>query len=290
MVMVYLAAVALASTAWGQGTKPATDPKLKPRPVTLKTKDGIQLRAFYFPSEKGKEAITVMLVHEWQGKGASPYGKLVMALRDAGCAVIAPDYRGHGGSTQKTEKKKFNIAQMSKRDVENIIIYDLEKAKSFLKRENNEEKLNLNALVLIGIGEGCVLAAHWAQRDWSFPSVGRKKQGQDVKCLVFVSPEKQIKGVAIDPAINSLVRLPIMVVAGVSSPEASEAKRLAKRLEGMKRRIGKGTASGFELKMIDTALSGPALVKELSSVISGITQFVTSQVVISEDENPWIAR
>jgi pimeloyl-ACP methyl ester carboxylesterase len=290
MMMVFLFAIVVASSVNGQGVKTKDDPKLKPRPVTLKTKDGIELRAFYFPSAKGKEAITVMLVHEWQGKGASPYGKLVKSLRDAGCAVLAPDYRGHGGSTQRTKDKKFNIAQMSKRDVENIIAFDLEKAKGFLKQENNEENLNLNALVLIGIGEGCVMAAHWAQRDWNFPSVGRMKQGQDVKCLVFVSPEKQIKGVAIDPTLGSLVRLPMMVVAGASSPEASEAKRLAKRVEGMKKRIGRGKATGFEFKSVDTSLSGPALVTELSSVISGITEFITNEVVISDDENEWIAR
>lgn len=290
LVMVYLFAIVIASTVSGQEAKPKEDPKFKPRPVTLKTKDGMEIRAFYFPSDKGKDAITVMLVHEWQGKGASPYGKLVKSLRDAGCAVLAPDYRGHGGSTQRTKDKKFNIAQMSKRDVEKIIAFDLEKAKGFLKKENNEENLNLNALVLIGIGEGCVMAAHWAQRDWSFPSVGRMKQGQDVKCLVFVSPEKQVKGIGIDPAINSLIRLPVMIVAGASSPEASEAKRLSKRIEGMKKRIGRGKATGFEFNSVDTSLSGPALVTELSSVISGITDFITNEVVISDEENPWISR
>jgi hypothetical protein len=295
MVMVYLMAIVVAATVSAQRPKGNQDPKLKPRPVTLKTKDGLQLRAYYFPSDKGKEAIPVLLIHEWKGN-ASPYVKLVVALRDAGCAVLVPEYRGHGGSKEYTNargvKDKFNVNQMSKRDIDNIIRLDIEKGKSFLKGENDAEKLNLNALVVIGVREGCVLAAHWAQRDWSFPSVGRMKQGQDVKCLVFISPQKQIKGVGIDPTLSNpnLLRLPIMIVAGEQSPEASEAKRIAKRIESIKKRMGRGVASGFELRMVDTPQGGSRLVRDVSSVIPAITKFVTSHVSISEDENPWIER
>ncbi len=126
---------------------------------------------------------------------------------------------------------------------------DLEKAKAFLKEENNEENLNLNALVVIGVREGCVMAAHWAQRDWSFPSVGRMKQGQDVKCLVLISPEKQIKGIGIDPTLTNanLIQLPMMIVAGESSPEAAEAERVAKRVEAVEETNGQG--SGFRFRI-----------------------------------------
>ena len=67
------------------------------------------------------------------------------------------------------------------------------------------------------------MASHWAARDWSFPSVGRMKQGQDVKALVMISPEKQIKGVAIDPVLKdpNLLNLPILIVRG-KTKSASE--------------------------------------------------------------------
>lgn len=297
MVLVYLAAIVVAATATAQKPKqdPKQDPKLKPRPVTLKTKDGIDLTAYYFPSDKGKEAPTVLLVHEWQGQ-ASPYVKLVVALRNAGCAVLVPDYRGHGGSKEfvnaRGDKETFNLAQMSRQDVENIILFDLEKAKGFLKEENNKGELNLNALIVIGVREGCVMAAHWAQRDWSFPSVGKMKQGQDVKALVLISPEKQVKGTGIDQPLSNpnLLRLPMMIVAGSASPEAEEANRIAKRVEAIKKRIGRGEASGFELKLFDTTLSGPALVNDVASVVPAITNFVKTEVKISADENPWVER
>lgn len=295
MVLVYLASIVVAATAVGQRPAPKQDPKYKPRTETLKTKDGIELRAFYFPSDRGRDAPTVLLLHEWNGQ-ASPYGRLVQALNKAGAAVLVPDYRGHGESKYFTnargEKDEFDIAQMSSRDVENIVTFDLETAKGFLKEENNKEMLNLNALVVIGVREGCVMAAHWALRDWGFPSVGRVKQGQDVKALILISPEKQIKGLAIDEAITSapLIRLPVMIVAGSDSPEMSEANRIAKRVEGLKKRVGRGKSEGFQLSQIDTALSGASLVNEAASVIPAIVKFVTTEVAVGENNNPWVKR
>jgi hypothetical protein len=281
--------------ASAQVRKPVEDPKLKPRPVTLKTKDGVNLVAAYFPSEKGKDAITVLLVHEWQGQMA-PYAKLVNTLRDAGCAVLVPDYRGHGGSTEYVDSKgvtkKFNIARMSKRDIENIIKYDLEESKQFLKGENNEELLNLNAMVVIGVQEGCVMAAHWTVRDWKFPSVGSVKQGQDVKALVLISPEKIVKGVPLDSALSdsNLLKLPIMIVGGITSPEAEETERIFNRLEIVKKKASRGEAQGLEMKSVKSSLSGHALVNKNADVISAIVKFVTENVKVSEQENPWVER
>ena len=82
----------------------------------------------------------------------------------------------------------------------------------------------------------------------------------------------------------------MMIVAGESSPEAAEAERLGKRIESVKRRMGKGVASGFKQLMVPTPLSGPSLVNDVSPVIPAITKFVKEHVVISEDENPWIER
>ena len=294
-VLVFLAATATVATASAQQPNDQEDPKLKPRVVTLLTKDRVPLKAYYFPSGKAKEAPTVLLVHEWQGQ-ASPYLKLVMALQESGCAVLVPDYRGHGGSKQYIGRggkpEEFKLGQMSRRDIEKIVVMDLESSKKFLVEENNAGNLNVNALVVIGVREGCVMATHFAARDWSFPSVGRRKQGQDVKALVLISPEKQIKSVAIDQALNhpAVLSMPIMIVAGETSPEASEAQRLGKRIESIKHRVGGGTAVGFESKLPQTALSGPALVNEVPKVFPAIVEFVRQAVPTSNGMNPWIER
>ena len=259
---------------------------------TLKTKDGLELTAYFFPSEAGTAAIPVMIVHEWEGQ-SSPYGGLAAALQKAGCAVLAVDYRGHGASnSEDSPSPKLSPTTMSRRDVESIVALDLESAKAFLKQQNNAEKLNLNAMVVIGIREGAVLAASWAARDWSFPSAGRIKQGQDVKALVLISPAKQIKGVPIEGMFRSaaIMQLPIMVVAGKDSEEGPDAKKMARRIESTKRRFGRGAVEGFEEKILPTQMSGPMLVQRSRDVVTAITEFIKKSVPVSDRENPWIDR
>lgn len=278
-----------------QGKNGEKDPRLEPRPVTLKTKDGMELRAFYFPSDKEKAATTVLLVHEWKGQ-ASPYYKLVLALNKAGCAVIAPDYRGHGGSKEyvnlRGDKAELDPEKMSRQEVEAIVAMDLEKTKGFLKDENNEGYLNLNSLVVIGVGEGCILGNLWAMRDWSFPSLGRVKQGQDVKGLVMISPEKQLKGLPIEPSFNdpNLLQLPILIVAGEDSREASEARRMATRIEARKKRAGRGEVNGLRVEMLDSDLSNAPLVTGVAEAIPAIVSFVTTEVKGDDPKNPWVER
>ncbi|TWU40703.1 alpha/beta hydrolase [Novipirellula artificiosorum] len=293
---VCLISIAMASLAVGQdrGAKKKEGP-LPVEPMTLKTRDGISLRAAYFPSKKQKDAIPVLLIHEWQGQG-SPYLKLVLALQEAGCAVLVPEYRGHGGSKDYVDIRgniqQFNPATMGKRDVERIIAFDLEEAKQFLKEKNNKGELNLNALVLVGIREGGIFASLFTVRDWRWPSVGRKKQGQDVKALVLISPEKQMKGLSIDSTLTdpNLIRLPILVVAGDTSPDAAEANRVSKRIEGYKKRMGQGKAIGFKQEMLKTSLSGPALVNEAEKLIPTVVSFVTENVSADGEQNPWVNR
>ncbi|EMI47161.1 alpha/beta hydrolase [Rhodopirellula sp. SWK7] len=278
-----------------KGAKEEEDPALKPRPEILTTKDNIKLNSFYFPSKLGKEGAPVILVHEWKGQGA-PYLKLCVSLREAGFAVLVIEYRGHGNSKKYTDRsgaeKEFNLSTMGRRDVEAIVRYDIEEAKQFLKEENNAGRLNLNALCMIGVEEGAILAGYWAARDWKIPSVGRMKQGQDVKAMVYVSPEKNLNGLSMNTPVTdaNLVRLPTMIVAGKASSQGKESERMGSRLETVKKKLNRGAASGFSMLLPATNLSGPALINDESTVIPGIVDFLKENVRISKSENPWIER
>lgn len=275
--------------------KKSDDPALKPRRELLKSKDGVKLTSFYFPSDQGKEAVPVIVVHEWKGQ-AAPYPKLCMKLREAGFAVLLLEYRGHGNSRKFTnargEEEDFNLATMSKRDIDLIIRYDIEEAKQFLKRENNAGRLNLNALSLIGVKEGAIIAAYWASRDWKIPSVGRMKQGQDVKGLVYVSPEKNLKGMAMTSATQdpNLIRLPTLLIAGGQSPQGGTAERIGSRIETIKKKQNRGSVKGYQLELPPTNLSGPALINDVSTVIPKIVSFLKENVSGAEGDNPWINR
>lgn len=271
------------------------DPALEPRPEMLITKDGVPITVYYFPSDKGKDAIPVMIVHEWKGQ-AAPYMKLCNALRKAGFAAIVVEYRGHGNSKTYRDRTgaehDFNISTMGRRDADAIVRYDLEEAKQFLKEENNAGRLNLNALCMLGVKEGAILAGYWADRDWKIPSVGRMKQGQDVKAMVYISPEKTFHGLAMNTPITepNLLGLPTMIVAGQNSSQGSEAERMGNRLESVKKRLHRGTARGFEMILPKTNLSGPALINDDATVIPKIIEFLEKNVHVSKTENPWIDR
>lgn len=290
--------------AAGQRPMPTAVPAARPgakkpeRPaaktLSLMTADGVMLRTLYFPSDKGKEAVPVILIHEWQGQ-ASPYAGLVKALWDAGCAVVVPELRGHGGSKEQEiagRKREFDVSRMGKADVMSMITGDLEAVKKFLVEENNAQRLNLNALTLVGIREGAILASHWAVRDLNFPSVGALKQGQDVKALVLISPERNIKGVALDETINDrvFVQLPFQIVVGKTSRQASETERFHKKLEGLKKRMARGDAKDLQYVELATSLDGPALINDVPGVIEKVKAFIDTTMIANAGRIPWVAR
>ena len=296
VVSVLVIAFSIPTTLTAQPPAGKPKPLPKGRPVKLLAKDGVELAGFYFGSNKEKAAIPVLLVHEWGGQKGF-YGRLCLALQKSGCAVLALDYRGHGGSREYIDRsgktKEFELRTMNKSHVASIVNLDLEAAKAFLKKENNEGNLNLNALVLVGVRDGCVLAGNWAQRDWSFPSVGSRKQGQDVKALVMISPERILKGVTVERALitPAIASLPIMIVVGEGSKEESDSKRIYKRVEVAKKKLSsKKEAENLELLEIKQPLGGAALITGAPKVIPDIVKFVTEKVEISEIDNPWIER
>ena len=276
------------------GAADAGKKKEKPpmQPLDLVTADGVQIRAYYFPSTVGKEAIPVIVVHEFESQ-AGAYAGLVRKLSDLGCAVIVPDLRGHGASRPQatTEKSKVDLSKMTKVDVLATITGDLEAVKKFLVLENNAERLNLNALAMVGIGEGAVIAGQWAMRDLNFPSTGTIKQGQDVKAMVLVSPRRSHKGVSLEDALNDplLATLPFLIVVGNESPHLGDAERLVKKLETAKKRITRGEPVGLTLSPVKSSLTGKQLVSDVPDTVTKIAAFL-DQLVKNAPRIPWVER
>lgn len=291
-----LAQAPTAQTPANQNPPPAGKKKENPlafRLETVTTKDGVPIAFGYFPSDKGNKAVPVILLHEWKG-AAPPYSPLALELQKAGCAVVTPDLRGHGGSRTYTDprgqQKTFDLSRMTRQDVQAMLARDIEAIKGFLKTENDAEKLNLNALTLIGFGEGGILAANYAVLDWNFTDIGEKKQSKDVRAIVAVSPERVFLGTTFDLGVRHpfVSRLPWLIMAGEQSGQASEAEKLHKQLDRL-RKTGP-TAGPADLVLLPSSFSSVRLVRETRDCIPRIVNFVKVQVIDNQDKFPWVNR
>lgn len=168
-------------------------------PVTLKgedfiTSDGVQLVGTYYPSSVGKEAVPVMIIQDLD-EDRKTLQPLAVALQEQGCAVVTLDVRGQGDSNKYVKKipgrndvveKPIGKLIMNKDTLRKMVEIDIETFKRFLNRQNNDGKLNVRKLCLVGVGgSGSALATAYANLDCSWASQG---QGADVRALALVSP------------------------------------------------------------------------------------------------------
>src|SRR5262252_1808860 len=75
--------------------------------VTFDTVDGVTLQGTFYPSPKGKDEPTVLLLHKiGSDSHKDGWDGLAKALNDKGYSVLSFDFRGHGKSTS-VEPEKF---------------------------------------------------------------------------------------------------------------------------------------------------------------------------------------
>ena len=168
-------------------------------PVTLKgedfiTRDGIQLVGTYYPSTVGKEAVPVMIIQDLD-EDRKTLHSLAVSLQEQGCAVVTLDVRGQGDSNKLIKKipgkndvveKPLGKVAPNRDNLRRMVEIDIETFKRFLNRQNNDGKLNVKKLCLVGVGgSGSALATAYAAMDCSWASQG---QGADVRALALVSP------------------------------------------------------------------------------------------------------
>ncbi len=151
--------------------------------VRFETVDQVELKGTYWPSNKGKKGPVALLLPRIGGShNEDGWKALAEDLQKAGFAVLAFDYRGHGGSKSVGEKfwkyptnlggityraragKMPDTIELSqfKNGYLPHLVDDISAAKSYLERRYNDEgACNLSNLVLIGAEDGATLGALW---------------------------------------------------------------------------------------------------------------------------------
>lgn len=240
--------VGQAAEAQQSGDAPAIEVP-DPEEIELVAADDLILKATYYPSSLGKEAVPVVLLHAFKGERRD-YRELAKYLQNLGHAVLAPDLRGHGESTRFKEPEAglpgrrpparervldASSGRMPLDEFKKMVTHDMETMKKFLMSENNSAKLNIEKLCVVGAEMGAVVALDWARLDWSWPPLAIGKQGQDVKALVLLSPTWSYRGLQIRDALALAPirnRLAVLLLVGKgSSRDTAEAKRLYSSLQ-----------------------------------------------------------
>jgi pimeloyl-ACP methyl ester carboxylesterase len=209
----------------------------------LTTKDGVRLGITYYASDKGQEAVPVVLLHDHK-ESRVVFNPLATALQNPpdpdspSLAVITFDFRGHGESTTAMgpggQIRKFDAARLRTGDYRAMVQFDMEAVRKFLVDKNDAGELNLNKLCLVGVGMGANVAVYWAAKDWSAPPLAVGKQGQDVKGLVLVSPRWNYRGLKLlepmkYPAIRSSIST-LIAFGDEDGKTARDAKNIYKIL------------------------------------------------------------
>lgn len=205
-----------AVAAEAEKAKPATTPAkpaaaqstpdkkidLRPQEIggnELVTKDGVQLKATFFPGPKGKESVPVILLHGHKGD-RKEFVALAPSLQKQGHAVLTPDLRGHGESTMTVGGRKLDAARFSADQFEQMVYEDMEALRRFLLRKNNDGELNISKLCVVGSEMGALVALSWARYDWF--SLTGERPPMHVKALVLLSPPRSMPGLNSAQALN----------------------------------------------------------------------------------------
>lgn len=270
--------------------------------LELKTKDGWQIHAVYYPPKpgikKGQEVVPVIAVHGWGGLG-SEYGDLAAVLQAEGHAVVVLDLRGHGKSIS-VERLSGHVSvdrfqHLGPADMNNMVL-DIEAAKRFLVEENNQARVNIEMLCVLAAEESCITALNWAELDWSWPLRPEYKQGRDVKALVLLSPMTAFKRTRAGSSIVcAAARMwSILIVAGKQDRDAAgEAKRLHTLLAKPRPALPKDELAEKQdlfLDLADTDLQGTQLLDRQLPVGQAILRFIDVRLVKRNKAFPWTER
>jgi pimeloyl-ACP methyl ester carboxylesterase len=213
-IMLLSACVLAACGAIGRA-QDAQDEKEKeklpaPIDVTLTTRDQVLIQCTYFGGTHKKDSVPVILLHQFNGNRHDWDDLALFLQKTYGFALIAPDLRGHGGSTSTQSGGKILAANMPLDQYPQMVQKDLDAVNSYLMDHNNNGELNINKLCVVGAEMGALVGMLWTQLDWSWPVLTTGKQGQDVKAVAMISPPFVFKNLSLQElAQNGQVQLAV---------------------------------------------------------------------------------
>lgn len=278
-----------------------TDDKEKipePQELNITTSDGVRLALTYYPSNRGREAIPVVLLHASKGN-RTDYKYLALELQKQGFAVIAPDLRGHGDSTKQKigdTERTLSAAKLPVDQYKLMVDKDMYAVKEFLWEKNNAKDLNLNKLCLIGAEMGASVAMNFTALDAvgygdsdRGPFYGPLQLGSFVKGLILLSPEVSFKGLPQELSRFKEIcdTIPVLIVVGKEDPKSNgEAERVSKIFKRPDPKKVEDTTYFF--RPLETKLQGTKLLEPKTlPTVPWIMRFLDVRIVQTDDAKNW---
>ncbi len=273
--LVALLLCALTTSVAAQTETTKVDPRRRPPPpkfedITLTSRDGVTLQCTYYPGPESKDTVPMILVHDWGGNKGDFHPIAMWMQQQLKLSVITVDLRGHGNSMRVRGMEEPIDREKLKGPALAAMVLDIEACKSHLLKMNNEGKVNIEQLGVLGTGFGATLAMKWAIQDWSVRNLPTYKQGWDVKALILASPQRTFKGFTISNELRKLTilrNISVLTMVGEEDPKAmGDAKRIHNAFE---RAWGEQKKEAAPLVEAPTSLQGMDLLKQAPAPVAG---------------------
>lgn len=220
----------------------ATDTPVKE--VTYLTSDGVVILADWYVRPDPQAPVAILL--HMLGSDRSSWHGLATKLNQAGFAVLAPDWRGHGRST----KKGAEVLDYRRFELEDFLAMDLDVhgAFSFLdKQDINREDIHVIG-ASIGANGALIIGAE-------IPII---------KSVVLLSPAEDYRDIKTIPAAEVYKGRPALIIASSEDePSYSGSQKLAQIIGSPAEFLGQSGA-GHGTQML---LSKPELMDEILQFI-----------------------
>lgn len=302
----------------GSRTIPKRDEVQIPEPenLVLETSDGVRLVCTYFGAgladeTAGHSVVPIILLHDWEGNRGQllEFGKYLQSM---GHAVIVPDLRGHGESVGVIGSEiAIDVAKFRRNEIASAL-KDIECCKKFLVQKNNDGQLNIDLLSMVAVGKSSLLAAQWSVNDWfAFPPFNAEgiKQGQDIKSLMLVSPEKKLGSASLTGILanelftgaRSGAAMPLLLTWSAGDEDAAKhCEVIFKKLEKARPDVSEITdpiekfekTTLFQVPVPNVKLSGVRLLETptVDRLWPYLESFIAKKVAAKAESFPWKSR
>lgn len=207
----------LAALGCGEGEAPVRSAPGIRRPIEFETADGWVIEGDLYLPEKDRwrdgTRGALLLLHMF-GKDASSWGPLEAEAVRRGMAVLAIDFRGHGGSRPVDGSRRTAKSFLPGKDFR-AMTQDVDAALDFLYRKHSVPR---HRVVIAGASMGGSVALLSAAEEKAVPGVA------------VLSPGLVWKGLVIAGSVQELGRRPLLMIASTEDEYSVRSmKELARR-------------------------------------------------------------